>query len=192
MAAFQHDHAATKPRALGSITLKAQCGPVAALLCVLSSGGSHITPLSRNPDAEHPLAWSIQNATLFTYPHHQARKGRTGWVRGMSAAESSDLPKYHSLPPMSLCVGHTYFSHAGRPYCHMSLSLHQWFPVYFFRNPDHQVSSTEHVSFQVEWTIGSTLGDLLTGWFYVIAGLLQHPQTYSATATYLCVFPHMA
>lgn len=57
------------------------------------------------------------------------------------------------------------------------------------------MSNTEgssHVSFQVEWTIESTLGDLLTGWFYVIAGLQQHPQTYSATATYLCVFPHMA
>lgn len=134
MAAFQRDHAATKPRALASITLKAQCGPVAALLCVLSSGGSHITPLSRNPDAEHPLAWSIQNVTLFTYPHHQARKGRADWVRGMPAAESSDLPKYHSLPPMSLCVGHTYFSwHTGRtPYCQVSLSLNQQFPVYSF------------------------------------------------------------
>lgn len=54
--ASQHDHAAAKPHALGSITLKAQCGPVAALLCVLSSGRSQITPLSRNPDAEHPLA----------------------------------------------------------------------------------------------------------------------------------------
>lgn len=97
-------------------------------------------------------------------PTPTIRQGRAG----LTGSEACQRLSHLTYPNITVClpwvfvwVTHTSPHTQGGPTARCLYHLISSFQCIFFLNPDHQVSNTEgssHVSFQVEWTIGSLLG----------------------------------